>query len=315
MKHIFKKIKEYNRIIIHGHVRPDGDCYGSQFGLKNIINTTFPDKEVYLVGGKCEHASFLGSMDTVTDEMFKGAISIVVDCGDSKRIDDKRINLADYVIKIDHHIPVDNYGDYQFVQEEKPACCQIIAEFYDKFKKKLKITKEGAMALYTGMVTDTGRFRFDSVKSDTFKTAALLLDLGVNVEEIDAKLSIENLNTLKLKGYVLSNFKMTENGFAYVCITRDVVNEYQVSDEEAANQVNLLSSLEQIPVWALFMEYPGEIRIRLRSKGPAIDLLANNYGGGGHEKASGAKLITWDDLPKFVDECDLLVKKYKLEKN
>lgn len=311
MKNILTKIKEYDRIIIHGHKRPDGDCYGSQFGLKEIIKATYPNKEVYLVGGYADYVAFLGQMDEVSDEMFKGALSICVDTATEERVDDQRFTLADYVIKIEHHIPVDNYGDYQYVDTSSPACCQIITEFYQNFSDELKITKDAATALYTGLVTDTGRFRFDSVTSKTFQIAALLVDCGINISEIDGKLSVETMQTLKLKGYVLSNFITTENGFVFVKITNDIVEHFGVTHEEAAAQVSTISTIEGYPVWALFIEYPDEIRIRLRSRGPEIDKLANKYEGGGHAKASGAKLASWDQLMNFVVDADSLVKEYK----
>ena len=311
MEEIIKKIKEFDTIIIHGHMRPDGDCYGSQFGLKEIIKESFPNKKVYVVGGKCDYAAFLGQMDEIDDSLYNDALAIVVDTATAERVSDNRFTLAKYVIKIDHHIPVDNYGDYQYVLEEKSSCCEIIANLYLTHKDSLKINLAGATALYTGMVTDTGRFRFDCVNGETMRTAGALLDLGVDICYIDNNLSVETINTLKLKGYVLSNFVTTENGFVYIKITRDVVEKYNVTDEEAANQVSTIGTIEGYPVWALFMEYPNEIRIRLRSRGPEIDKLANNYGGGGHAKASGAKLVSWDQLNDFVKDADELVKNYK----
>lgn len=310
-REIVNKIKEYNRIIIHGHTRPDGDCYGSQFGLKQIIKESFPDKEVYVVGEVSNYVAWIDSPDTIGDELFAGALAICVDCGNSERLADQRFKLADYVIKIDHHIPVDNYGDLQYVEEEKAACSQIIYEIYDEFKDELKINLKAAIALYTGIVTDTGRFRFDSVDPSTFNVAAKLLALGVDIADIDNKLSIESLDVLKFKGYVLSKFKMTEDGFAYVKVTKDIVEKYGISMEDAANQVNLISTIPGYPVWALIIEYPTEIRIRLRSRGPDVDKLANKYNGGGHAKASGAKLANWRQLNKFVKDANDLVREYK----
>ncbi len=312
MKQILKKIKKYNTIIIHGHTRPDGDCYGSQFGLKKLIEATYPEKKVYVVGGTCDYCKFLGQMDEISDDTYKGALAICVDCATAERLADQRYNLAEYVIKIDHHISVDAYGDYQYVEEDAPACTQIITDLAKK--GKLKMTKDAAFALYTGLVTDTGRFRFDSITPHTFMVASYLLKYGVNPAELDNLLSVDTLNILKLKGYVLSNFEMTEEGFAYIKMTRDIVEKYGVTDEEAANQVSTISTIEGCPVWALFMEYPGnEIRIRLRSRGPVINTLAEEYNGGGHAKAAGASLNTWDDLDGFVKKASAIVKQYKEE--
>ena len=175
----------------------------------------------------------------------------------------------------------------------------------------MKLTKEAAYALYTGLVTDTGRFRFDSVSSKTFQAAAKLIDAGVNPAVIDNHLSVEDMATLKLKGYVLSNFVTTEGGFVYIKITRDVIEKFGVTDEEASSQVSTISTIDGYPVWALVMEYPGnEIRIRLRSRGPIINTLAEKYNGGGHAKAAGASLENWEQLDQFVSEAEAIAKEY-----
>lgn len=308
-KDILKQIKKYNRIIIHGHIRPDGDCVGSQFGLQKLIQTNFPEKEVYVDGDVCEYCSFLGEPIRVPDEYYKGALSIVVDCGNAERISDQRYKDGDYLIKIDHHIPDTQYGDIYYVEEEAASCTQIIVDFARKCK--LRLTKEAAYPLYVGLVTDSGRFRFDSVTPHTFENAAILLSTGIDIADVDNKLSVTTLETLKLNGYTLNNMKMTESGFIYIKMTQDVVKEFGVTNEEAANQVGTLAGIEGYPVWGLFMEYPDEIRIRLRSRGPEVKTLANKYGGGGHEKAAGARLENWDQLNDFLKDVDDLVKNYK----
>lgn len=312
MEFILQKIKEFDTIIIHGHYRPDGDCIGSQYGLMNIIKETYPEKKVYITGEASAFVSFIGSPTILEDEsIFENALSICVDCATADRLSDKRYNLAKYSIKIDHHIDVEQYCDYQYVDTTAPACAQIITEMYIKHSNELKMNKDAANALYVGINTDTGRFKFDSVNSRTFIAAAELLDNGVDISWIDNNLSIETLQTLKLKGYCLSNFKMTENGFAYIIMKRETIDMFGVSDEDAAAQVSTISTIEGCPVWAIFMDYPNEIRIRLRSRGPVINKLAEEYNGGGHAKASGAKLICWDELDEFVSKADELVKKYK----
>lgn len=313
MEHILQKIKEYNRIIIHGHYRPDGDCIGSQFGLYHIIKATYPQKEVIITGETSDYVSFVGKPTILEDESkFKGALSICVDCAIKDRLSDTRFDLADYSIKIDHHIDVEAYGDYQYVDTTAPACAQIIVEFYQKFKDELVLNKEAATALYVGVSTDTGRFKFDSVNSRTFMAAALLVDNGVDLGYIDNQLSSESIDALKLRGYCLSNFKISENGFAYLIMKRETISEFGVTDEVAAAQVSTISTIEGCPVWAMFIEYEGdEIRVRLRSRGPVINTLAEEYNGGGHAKASGAKLQSWDDLEEFIKKADKIVLDYK----
>jgi bifunctional oligoribonuclease and PAP phosphatase NrnA len=311
-KQILQKIKEYNRIIIHMHIRPDGDCYGAGFGLKNIIKESFPNKEVYVVGESAEYVDFIGKTDDINDELFNEALSIVVDTAAKSRVSDQRFELSNYVIKIDHHIPVEDYGDLIYVDTTRPATAQIILEFYLRFQEELKINMEAAVALYTGIVTDTGRFRFRSVTADTFKAVAHLLDYGLDFVDILSKLSIKSENLMKLQGYVLLNFQKTENGVAYIKMKPEIIEKFSVSLEEATSLVNELSTLEDCPVWILFAEYENNIvRARLRSKGPAIDGLANKYEGGGHALACGANLGTWEKTDDLLRDADLLVGQYK----
>ena len=308
---ILDEIKKYNRILIHGHIRPDGDCYGSQFGLYHILKENFPEKDIHVVGDKAEYVSFLGTpeKESITDEMYEGALVIVVDCGAANRVSEERYVKGDKVIKIDHHIAKEHYGDIVYVEEDTPACCQIITKF--AVETGLRLNSDAAFALYTGLVTDTGRFRFRGVDSNTMTTAATLLSYGVDVEKLDNYLSVETMNVVKLKGHVLQNAVFTPDGVAYVKMTRDVIDQYNVSDEEAASLVSLIGGVEGYPCYCLFMDYPTEIRIRIRSRGPRVDKLANNYGGGGHEKAAGAHLDSWDELEGFISDLGKLNKYFQ----
>lgn len=300
IRKIFKQIRKYNTIIIHGHIRPDGDCYGAQFGLQRTIKARFPHKEVYVVGQTSDFVSFVGKPDVIEDDKYQGALSIVVDTATSDRISDQRYTLADYVIKIDHHIPVDQYGDLIWVDTKFPACSQMIT--YLAKELKLPITKEAATALYTGILTDTGRFKYRGVSKLTFQLAGLLIEKGVDVEEVDGHLSKESLHLIKYKGFIYQNFITTNKGFVYVKVTPDIIKEYKLTLEEASSVVNLLGGIENYHVWAILIENKeGEIRIRLRSSGPNIDTVANQFNGGGHAKASGATLSSWDELPQFIE--------------
>ncbi|HPJ23921.1 MAG TPA: bifunctional oligoribonuclease/PAP phosphatase NrnA [Bacillota bacterium] len=312
MEHILQKIKEYKRIIIHKHIRPDGDCYGAGFGLKAIIQESFPEKEVYVVGQTADYVKFIGEPDTIPDEYFKGALSIVIDTASASRVADQRFVLSDYVIKIDHHIPVEDFGDYQYVDTTRAATAQLILEFYLRFKDQLKFNMTAAKALYTGIVTDTGRFRFRSVTADTFKAVAFLVEYGLDFTSVLSQLDIKSENLLKLQGYVLLNFEKTPNGVAYIKMLPEIIDRFNVSLEEATSLVNELSVLEDCPVWMLFAEYEENfVRGRLRSRAPAIDKLANKYNGGGHQLACGANLGDWETVDKLLKDADDLVLAYK----
>lgn len=307
---VYQKIKDYQTIIIFGHKRPDGDCYGSQNGLKDIIKSTFPMKSVFVVGEKVDNLSFIGQMDQIKDDIFPQALAIVVDTATRDRISDSRYKLCKEIIKIDHHIILDNYGDINVVEELIPATCLLITKFLLS-NETLKISLNGATALYTGTITDTGNFRYRGVNAETFHLAGVLLNYGVDTEWIDQNLSVQSLRSLRLKSYVYRSFKVTKNGFAYAVINRMIIKYYNVGYDEAASLVNLLANIKECPVWALIIRYPKDIRVRIRSNGPNINKLAEKYDGGGHHKAAGASLKSWSKMRPFVKDADALVKEYK----
>lgn len=309
-KQIIEKIKQYETIIIHTHVRPDGDCNGSAFGLKNIILENFDNKKVYVVGENLDFIKFIGTVDTIADTVYQNALVIVVDTAVSARIADQRYTKGDYLIKIDHHIAIEKYGDISYVDTSRPACSQIIAEM--ALQNNLKLNEAAMTALFTGILTDTGRFRFRSVGHHTFDVASEFMKRGLNHEQIFNHLSVVSENLLRFKGYFFQNYKKTENGVAYIKITQNVINKFNISDGEASSLVNELSVFEDCPIWALFIEDSNQkIRGRLRSKGPTIDHIANKYNGGGHALACGVTLENWDQSNDVLTELDELAIKYK----
>ena len=318
IKKIKKAIMQYNTIIIHGHVRPDGDCYGSQFGLKDMIKTVFPHKTVYVVGQECQYASFLGTMDVISDDVFQGALSIIVDTGgddkDSCRVSDTRFKLSAFVIKIDHHEQSLPFANINWIDEESPACSQMVTNLF--IYGKFNITKNGAYALYTGIYTDTGGFKYRGVDGETMLSAGVLLENGVDVETFHQLINTRTLKTLDYYGYIYSNFKVVEPGIIYLIMKREDIDRLELTNEEAANAVSNIGDIIGYPVWFLAIEYVKpdgtiEIRLRLRSILDGINKLAERYHGGGHSKAAGATLDSWDDFSKLLDELSNWVKENK----
>lgn len=309
---IHTKIKEYDKIIILPHARPDGDCIGTAFGLKDIITTSFPKKTVYVSGEESDFTRFIGKTDTLEDDDFKNALVIAVDTANEERLADQRYDKGDFLIKIDHHLLVKSFGDIEYVDTSRPAAALIILDYFYVFQDELSMTPEGAKALYTGTLTDTGRFKYPGVDGDTFRRVAMLYDLGLDPQSVYREIDTKSEALIRFKGYVLLNYKKTENGVAYIEITHDLIEEYGVTIEEASSLVNELSVFEDCPVWALFAEYEEKIvRGRLRSKGPAVNEVANDYDGGGHPMASGVNLGTWERASEILKDLDALAKDYK----
>lgn len=329
-KKIFQKIEEYDTIIIHRHERPDGDCIGSQMGLKYVIEDTFPHKKVYAVGDEVpEYLSDLGKSDEVLDEYYENALVITVDTSLKKRICDQRFLNGKCLIKIDHHDDSEPFGgEIEYVEETSPACSSIIVNFIRAFEDKFNITLRTCNALYTGIVTDTGRFRYRSVNEATLSNAGYLVSKGVDIEKIYAKLYTKESKVLKLQGAVCNQFKLTPNGVAYMYFSKRLMKKYNVTKEDAANLVNLLDSIKGSLVWVVFVEqmkkktkepHPkgeapeNEIRVRIRSRELAINDVARNYRGGGHLQAAGATIFSKKEMNSLLKELDTLLEQYKKE--
>jgi len=316
MKVILEKIREYDRIMLFRHVRNDGDCVGATKGLKAIIQLTWPEKDVYLIDeDTAQYLDFLGPEDSpVPDELYADALGIVLDTASEARISNEKYKLCKELIKIDHHIPLENYGDYVWVEEERSSACEMVVKFYDAFKDELKIDSEAATYLYTGMVTDSGRFRYSDVDGDTLRNAAILLDVGVDTETLFARLYLEAFEYLKFKAHIYQKMQITENGVAYIYIDQEMQKEFGLSLEQASACIGNLDSIRGCICWIAFIETgdeKGSIRVRLRSRFVHINSIAENYRGGGHACASGATLYSREEVDDLLRDADAHVKEYK----
>lgn len=309
---IFNLIKDFNKIIIFPHARPDGDCIGSSFGLKNIIETTWPNKEVIVAGESSVFTSFLGVPKQLHDTDFKGALGISLDTANKNRIAEQRYSFCDMIIKIDHHIKIEEFGDIDYVDTSRPAAALIILDLFMQFPDTLKMTKEGAGALFFGILTDTGRFKYAGVDGDTFRNVSVLFDNGLDTAPIYQYLDTRSENMLRFKGFLLQNYKKTPNGVVYFKVLPEYLTRFDVTIDEATSLVNEMSVIDNHPIWLLFAEYEEEIvRCRMRSKGPALNALAGKYDGGGHKLACGANLGTWERADLLIQDADALAKEYR----
>lgn len=312
---VLETIKEFDKIIIFRHFRPDGDAIGSTKGLKRILQLSFPKKEIVLQNCDfSDYLSFLGNEEALCkDEFYADALGIVLDTATSKRISNQRFSLCQKLIKIDHHIDVEAYGDINWVEDERCSTCELITAFYSAFSDELKIDAEAAGYLYTGLVTDSGRFRFRSVSGETMRLAGLLLDQGIDTDILYANLYMKDFEEFKFEGYVLNNIKITENGVAYIHIDKSVMNEYSLSFEQASACVSYMDSIKNSLIWIAFIDADGsdEIRVRLRSRFVAVNTIAEKYEGGGHACACGATVHNSDEMNKLIFEADQLLGEYK----
>ncbi|RHW40736.1 bifunctional oligoribonuclease/PAP phosphatase NrnA [Neobacillus notoginsengisoli] len=300
---ILELIEEYNTIIIHRHVRPDPDAYGSQSGLAEIIKASYPGKTVFTVGKDEETLVYLKKMDDIPDEAFMGALAIVCDTANTERICDSRYKMGDKLIKIDHHPNEDAYGDLIWVDTDASSTSEMIYELYLSGKDRgLMMTDEAARLLFAGIVGDTGRFLYPSTTEKTFAYAGELIHYQFSRTELYDKMYELDANIIKLNGYILQNFEMLDYGVASVVLKRELLEEFNAKPSEASLLVSTLGSVKGIKAWVFFIEEEDQIRVRLRSKGPVINGVARKFDGGGHPLAAGASIYSWKEKDAVLAE-------------
>lgn len=307
---IFQAIKDHQTIIFHRHRHPDPDAIGSQTGFARSLKLAFPAKHIYCVGQSVGDLSWINTMDEIPDSAYQGAAVITTDCADQPRISDQRFHLGDVLIKIDHHPDIEPYGDLSYVDPAAPAASQIVYDFLQA--EGLPITKEVAFPLYAGIVGDTGRFMYPETTAHTFAVAAKLTSLGIDINKIARNISEVTFAQAKLQNLVLNYLHLDPSGAAYAVLTKDILAKAKVPVEEASVTVSTPGRIKDIIAWNIFIEQPdGSYRVHYRSKGPAIDKLAQRHHGGGHALASGANAKDQAEIKEIVAEVVQATKEYR----
>ncbi len=302
---VIEYIEKYQRIIIHRHKNPDGDAIGSQVGLMHIIKENYPQKEVYAVGDMPGRYSFMDdSKPTVlSDEMYKGALAIVLDTSAKALISDERYTTADMTVRIDHHIFVEKICEYEVTDTRYESCCGLITEL--AIEQKLKLSPVAAKSLYTGMVTDSGRFRYDSTDSDTFRRASFLISHDFSANDIYRKMYADDFSQIRLRAQFILKIKFTKHNVAYIYTPFEELKEYKADTFTISRgMVGTMSEIRGVDIWVNFTENGDGVLCEIRSSLYNINPIAVKYGGGGHEKASGATLKNYDEAMALLRDLD-----------
>lgn len=311
---IFEKIKEYKRILIFRHFRPDGDAIGSTKGFARILSLTFPEKEILLQNNDhSEHLSFLGGEDApIDDSLYRDALGIVIDTATRDRVSNKKFALCRELIKIDHHILTDSYGDIEWVEEERSSASEMIAAFYDTLRDEVKIDSEAATYIYCGMVTDSGRFRYSDVSGETMRLGGVLLDVGIDTDTLFSNLYLRDFDSYKFESYARRKMKMTDSGVVYLFVDKRMQKKFSLSREDASASVSYMDSIKGSLIWIAFIESDdGVIRVRLRSRFVTVNDIAERHEGGGHACAAGATVHSRAEMKQLIAEADEKLREYK----
>ena len=315
-KKALKLIEKYDVIIIHRHSNPDGDALGSQIGLREIIRENYPNKTVYIVGDRTKRYAFMEGWepDEIADETYNGALAIVLDTSAKFMISDTRYTLAAATLRFDHHIYCEDICDVDIIDNTYESCCGLLTQF--AVDCKLKLNRLAAKSLFTGMVTDSGRFRYDSANSRTFQLASILTKQSFDPNEIYCELYADELPSVQLRALYTLKINLAGDGVAYIVTTKDeldkLVTERGVdSFAISRGMVGTMADIKGVDSWVNFTETAEGVLCELRSKKYNINPIAVKYGGGGHAKASGATIPDLDTAMSMVEDLKALHRQSK----
>lgn len=301
-ENVIASIREYNRIIIHRHKNPDGDALGSQLGLCGILKANFPQKEILCVGDTSARYAFMGfTPDEVADELYEGALAIILDTSAAALICDERYKLAEKTVRIDHHIFCEEIAQIEVTDTSYESCCGLIAAF--AMECGLTVPSDAAKAIYTGMITDSGRFRYDSVSPQTFRCAAFLMEQGFRTDDIYRNLYADDFSFIQLRAKYVLKIQLTDAGVAYIYTTKEEAASYGTDNFTLSRgMVNVMGEIRGIDIWVNFTETDEGVLCEIRSNMHNINPVAKKYGGGGHAKASGATLKDRDEAMALLED-------------
>ena len=317
LKRILKKIKQYDIIVIARHISPDPDAVASQISLRDAIKLTFPKKQVYAVGTSVSKFKYYGALDRIDETNFtEDALLIALDVPNISRIDGVDKSAFKEIFKIDHHPTDEVFGECDWVDETSSSTCQMIIELL--LETGMKFDRKIAENLYLGVVSDSDRFLISYTTAKTFNLVSRLIEKSqIDFTNLYSYLYERPIQEIKFHGYLSENLNVSDNGFAYINITPDILKKYGVDSSTPSNMINDFSNIKDVYVWT-FVTYDEKnevYKVNIRSKGPVINDTAALYGGGGHKFASGVRTRNKEDIPQLLDALDEVCRKYKIEIN
>ena len=312
LKEMITEIEKADSIVILRHRKPDPDALGSQIGLSKLIKGAYPEKAVYVIGDMPENLKYIGDMDEITQKVFNKSLVIVVDCSTPQLINCPFEVKVDEVIKIDHHPNVTPYGKVCYVDTTAASASEIMAEFAFDTTTPFQMNREAANVIYAGIIGDTGRFLYPSTTSKTFALVSKLIQHDVDLSGIADRMITKPLNVNRMTGYIYEHLEVSPEGMASVVLTKEVLRRFQANDQLASLVVSVPGTVEGILAWSLYVEQEdATFRVHLRSKGPIVNHIAQEFGGGGHTLACGIPSVTQAQILEVDAKLKEVVRNFK----
>lgn len=312
---IYKVIKKYDEIVIARHVGPDPDAVASQTALRDSISLTFPEKKVYAVGLGVSKFKHYGSLNHPNYEELNKPLLIVLDVPNMNRIDGIENLKYDEILKIDHHPKEDIKALVEWIDEKKSSTCQMVAELL--LNTKLKINEKVAENLFLGIVSDSERFSLKNTTAETFDTVKKLIEVSnIDFTSLYDVLYTRPFNEHKFIAFITNNLVIDKNKMGYIKISDKDLKEYNVDIATPSNLINSYNFIDELLVWTFITEDAKnkQYKISIRSRGPIINKIANNYNGGGHKFACGSRLSNMEDVDNLIKDLSAACEEYENNK-
>ena len=313
LDNILEEIKKAETIVIMAHETPDGDAIGSCLAMKVALKQLGKNADV-IIREVPEIFNFLpGREDIKTDsEIERYDLAISLDCADFKRlVGSEYFEKAKQTIVIDHHGSNKMYGDINFVNPVAPACCQILIGMFQYFN--INIDKELGTCILTGIITDTGGFKYSGVTAETFEFTAELLNKGVKVSDIYKRVMQTISKTqFELRRIAMNRIEFFEDGkITFTYITKEDEDKVNAGINDYDGIVEMGRDIEGVEVSIFFREKDDGYKISLRSNDYVnVSDICLMFSGGGHIRAAGGSI----NLPfeqakqKVIEECKKYLK-------
>lgn len=302
-KDLIKKLNEYKNICIYRHVRPDGDAVFSQFALASFIKDNFKNKKVEICG-EMEY-DLMPYSNIPEDNFVKKSLVFVLDTANRARIDGHNYEFGDYIIKIDHHIVVEDYANINFVNEKCASTTEVLSRiFFSKEFKDFKISKNTCMYLYAGLLTDSNCFSTSNTTSNTLMYASKLAEKGeFDISALNNYLFNQELYKFKSISSFRNEFRV-EKGVGYIIADKKMLSKLKLTFNEAKNAIDEFNHIKGLRIWAIFAYNPesGLFDGSVRSNSAFnINSICIRFNGGGHKNACGVKNLTLKQVKQLIN--------------
>jgi bifunctional oligoribonuclease and PAP phosphatase NrnA len=296
LRDAWKRLIENHSFILACHENPDGDALGSALALAHVLRQQGKDVTVVCEGGLAENYRFIPEQETLMESTDRRDfdVGVLIDCEGLKRAGSAADVVAGAQIGacVDHHIPDDEFGQIRVVDQKASSTAELVVRLLDA--NDVPVDEVAATQLMTGLINDTGGFRFGNTKAETFRVAARLTELGASPSAIAREVyETRSAKALKLLGRTLGSLQVAAGGeVVWSVIRKRDLEELGCQDADTDGVVNFLGYAKGARVAALFRELgDAEVRVSLRSRdGFDVNRVARAFDGGGHVAAAGCTL-------------------------